>query len=395
MLNKNDFYYICKTTKNLIDMYILNDNKTTISPAEKKSFSELGLKERQNLQEWIATAPTKILSDIFGEELLIIQKEFDGFSETRERLDLLALDNKGRLVVIENKLDDSGKDVTWQAIKYASYCSTLSKQEIINIYSKYLHNEEEAIQNILKLLDKEDINEVELNVGENTQRIFFLAANFRKEVTSSVLWLLKFGLDIKCFTVTPFEYNNRILIDFNQIIPIKDAEDYTIRMAAKSQNETQTLAVVTERGESYQKFWEEFIAFNEKHNGLYATAGKDSWLGKAIGGISGITVNVCINRKNCRVEVYICFGEKERNKAAFDFYHNLKDKIQSEMPDFPLTWERMDDKITCRIKSENQLSYINEDQRHKVIEFLTNGSKQFLKTFSQYTDKIKSVIANS
>jgi len=38
---------------------------------------------------------------------LIIQKEFDGFNDTRERLDLLALDKEGNIVIIENKLDDT------------------------------------------------------------------------------------------------------------------------------------------------------------------------------------------------------------------------------------------------------------------------------------------------
>ena len=69
---------------------------------------------------------------------MIIQKEFDGFSDTRERLDLLALDKDGNLVIIENKLDDSGRRRNWQAIKYASYCSSLTKQDIIDIYQKYL-----------------------------------------------------------------------------------------------------------------------------------------------------------------------------------------------------------------------------------------------------------------
>lgn len=65
----------------------------------------------------------------FGEELLIIQKEFNGFNDTNERLDLLALDKEGNIVVIENKLDDTGRDVTWQVLKYASYCSTLNKEQ--------------------------------------------------------------------------------------------------------------------------------------------------------------------------------------------------------------------------------------------------------------------------
>lgn len=53
------------------------------------------------MQEWIANNPESL-----DEELLIIQKEFDGFNDTNERLDLLALDKQGNLVVIENKLDD-------------------------------------------------------------------------------------------------------------------------------------------------------------------------------------------------------------------------------------------------------------------------------------------------
>ena len=49
------------------------------------------------------------VADLFGEELIIIQKEFDGFNDTKERLDLLALDKKGRLVV--NKLDNGQLEV--------------------------------------------------------------------------------------------------------------------------------------------------------------------------------------------------------------------------------------------------------------------------------------------
>ncbi|MCP4416125.1 MAG: MmcB family DNA repair protein, partial [Chloroflexi bacterium] len=35
------------------------------------------------------------------------------------RLDLLAVDRQANLVVIELKRDSSGRDVEWQAIKYA------------------------------------------------------------------------------------------------------------------------------------------------------------------------------------------------------------------------------------------------------------------------------------
>lgn len=96
-------------------------------------YSQLGYTEDHHLQEWIANQP-----DALGEELLVIQKEFAGFEDTRERLDLLAIDKKGGLVVIENKLDDSGKDVVWQSLKYASYCSTLTNSQIAEIFQQYL-----------------------------------------------------------------------------------------------------------------------------------------------------------------------------------------------------------------------------------------------------------------
>ena len=114
-------------------MYKIDTVTNQILPLQSQSFSALGFKERNHLQEWLAQCP-----EALGEELLIIQKEFDGFDDTRERLDLLALDKEGNLVIIENKLDDSGRDVVWQALKYASYCSTLTTAQIVEIYQRYL-----------------------------------------------------------------------------------------------------------------------------------------------------------------------------------------------------------------------------------------------------------------
>ena len=51
-------------------------------------------REREHLQEWLENSPTAFGDD---DELLFIQKEFDGFDDTRERLDLLAI-NMPRIV---------------------------------------------------------------------------------------------------------------------------------------------------------------------------------------------------------------------------------------------------------------------------------------------------------
>src|SRR5690625_5407039 len=156
-------------------MFIIDKDKNRINELEQKTFSKLGFREREHLQEWIANNP-----EALGEELLIIQKEFNGFNDTNERLDLLAVDKEGNLVIIENKLDDSGRDVTWQALKYASYCSSLSKDEIRSIFQEYLGKRESAEEILSEFLEKEDFTEVQLNQG-TTQRIMMVAASFRKE----------------------------------------------------------------------------------------------------------------------------------------------------------------------------------------------------------------------
>jgi hypothetical protein len=73
-------------------MFVLDKDANKIVKIQSKTFHDFGFKEREHLQEWIAGNP-----ECLGEELLIMQKEFDGFSDTNERLDLLALDKSGTL----------------------------------------------------------------------------------------------------------------------------------------------------------------------------------------------------------------------------------------------------------------------------------------------------------
>jgi hypothetical protein len=68
------------------------DKADKISPA---SFVGLNIWERKHIEEWIRVNP-----EILGEDLLILAMEFDRFVNSSDRLDLLALDRKGNLVVV-------------------------------------------------------------------------------------------------------------------------------------------------------------------------------------------------------------------------------------------------------------------------------------------------------
>src|SRR5690606_21566989 len=266
-------------------------------------------------QEWLENQP-----EALGEELLIIQKEFADFDDTRERLDLLALDKQGDLVIIENKLDDSGRDATWQALKYASYCSSLSKWQIKDIFQSYLNingNEGNSEEIITEFLEMENFDELVLN--EN-QRIVLVAGGFRKEVTSTVMYLLtKYNLQIQCFKAIPYKFGEQILVDFQQIIPVPEAREFTIRMAEKSRQDLSTQGENVERIRILREFWSYHLEYFIKHSELFnhISPGKRPWISTTTG-ISGIIYVFGAARNYARTEVYISKGEAEENELIFD-----------------------------------------------------------------------------
>ena len=115
-------------------MYRVNKNENILEMIEETSFDKEKLNERSNIQEWIAKDPS-ILG--YQDDLMVIQKEYDGFEKTNMRLDLLTLSKDGHLVVIENKRDKSGREVVAQVLMYASFCSTLTAEQVVDLYKDY------------------------------------------------------------------------------------------------------------------------------------------------------------------------------------------------------------------------------------------------------------------
>ncbi|MFY2158278.1 hypothetical protein ACOSZF_22040 [Cytobacillus firmus] len=211
-------------------MYKVNLDNNKLEEIKETTFFENDLKERQHIEEWLRKSP-----EVFGEELLIIGHEYDKF-EVNERLDLLALDKEGNLVIIEVKRDTTGSNVDFQSLKYASYCARLSPQDVLDIYSEYIINnalQVDAKDGLIEFLEIE--NEEELNTILNVnQRIIIIGNEIDKRILSVCTWLYENNIDIKCITIKPYKLDNQIIIDTNQIIPPYKLEDYYIRKKAAS-----------------------------------------------------------------------------------------------------------------------------------------------------------------
>ena len=368
-------------------MYIVNKETKETIKVNETSFQEYGLKERKDLQEWIANNPS-----ILGEELLIIQKEFDGFNNTNERLDLLALDKEGNIVVIENKLDDSGRNVVWQAMKYAGYCSSLKKDDIREIYQQYLYKQgiqEDAEQKIVDFLEKEDFSEVQLNT-DLKQRIILVAREFRKEVTNTVIWARKYGMKIQCIKIMPFVIGESFVVDVDQIIPTKDIADIMIGYDEKAHEEMISKETLNHAMIVRNKFWHKLLPlFNEKSS-LFSgrsldTKQYDHWL-SAGAGLSGVSYNFLITKNYAGVEFGMSNSEKDFNKNVYDYMFKYKNEIESTFGD-KLIWERLDDKKMSRIQYKlSDVSIFNEEDWDSMIEFLIDNMIKLEKTIKPYVN---------
>jgi len=327
-------------------MYLIDKQKNRIKNIPSKTFHELGFKERQNLQEWIAKNP----ECLGGEELLIIQKEFDGFNDTNERLDLLAIDKQGSLVIIENKLDDTGKNVNWQVLKYVSFCATLSTQQIVDIYQEYLDKYEKeklARDEIVDFFNGKTMDEIALN--DKDQRIIMVAGDFRKEVTSTAMWMLNHGIAVQCFKATPYQYQEELFLDIEQIIPVKEAEEYMIMMADKAKNTLSAQESSSKIKTIRKAYW---AALLEKFNGVSkiyqnVNPGTDHWLSCG-SGVSGCVFEFIAATSYADCELFINAGDQTENKSLYDALYSQKDEIERECGS-NLVWERLDEKKSCRI----------------------------------------------
>ncbi len=370
-------------------MYQIDRKSNRLTKIDEKAFAELGFKEREHLQEWIVNEPK-----IFGEEdeLLIIQKEFDGFADTKERLDVLALDKNGNLVIVENKLDDSGRDVTWQAIKYASYCSSLRKEDIRIIFQEYLNKQglsakaEEVLCEFFEL----EYEDIRLNKN-NEQRIILVAAKFRKEVTSTVLWLMGFGIRMQCFKVTPYKKGDDLLLDIEQIIPVKGTEEYTIKKAEKVQEDIRIENNAKVSESLRLEFWAVLLKEVNKKTELFKNVNpkKDSWIA-AGSGYSGVPYLFSFNKDISRVELYIDVGNKEENKKLYDFLYKNKNAIEKSFGD-ELNWNRAEEKKASFVYKTIDKSPYHKEDWAEIIAKLSDMMPLFEGAIAGWLKKYKTM----
>lgn len=223
-------------------MYILHDNQS-IEEIIPTTFSELKMTESQ--MEEIIAANLNLISDE-EESMIIIGKQVKNSANGRS--DLTAVDDKGNIVLIEIKRDKN--DITnrkenfeSQAIRYAaSYATIKTVEEAVRIiYAPYLekfapHEVEPGsnyYENGLKTLNK-FLGEQAANTFNQTQRIVLIASDFDAQTLSAAAWLSQRGIDISCYKMIPYKYNEQRFLKMDKLLPLATNEDYLVSLLEKS-----------------------------------------------------------------------------------------------------------------------------------------------------------------
>ncbi len=185
---------------------------------------------------------------------------------------------------------------------------------------------------------------------------------------------------------TPSEYmrhykmQEQLFLTIEQIIPIKETEDFVISMANKSREEVGEQEQTKERHIFRKKFWTAYLKEINKVCSLYQNVSPSKEQSLTAGsGKSGLSYFSTVTGQYIRIELYIVGGTKEENKAIFDFLVSKKEEIETNFG-HELTWEVFD--ITCRIKYELKgVSVFNEEDYNRMIEFMVTNVPKFETAF--------------
>jgi hypothetical protein len=306
------------------------------------TFADENLLERQDLQRLL-----KSDISVLGDDLMVIAEEFGDWEEGHRRIDLLCLDDEGSLVVVELTRNADGGHMELQALRYAAMVSSMTLEQLLDAHARFLGpggNRDSAGSAIRNFLG------VDANAGVELRnvRIILVSANFSKEITTSVLWLNKHDLDIRCIRMQPYRLDNDVLIDVQQIVPLPEAEDYEVRIRAQEQESRRSESALVARR---RRFWTQLIERSKAKTQIVAgrRPASDNWLAGGVGR-AGFHLNFVVLNDDCRVECYIDFGKdhEERNLAALKMLRGERQSIEGAYGS-PLDWQELEDARACRI----------------------------------------------
>jgi hypothetical protein len=247
-------------------------------------------------------------------------------------IDLLAIDAKGHLAIIELKRNRTPREVIAQAIDYASWVESLTFEDVTSIFSVYQPSQhfEQVFEERFRIAPPESLNEehrlviVASELDNSTERILnYLTKNYSVPINVVFFSYFKDGQN---------EYVTRTwLLD-----PVEA--------------EVQAVEKIALRHQLRQEFWTQLLEKAKVLTPNFANKApsKDNWI-SAASGKGGIGYAFVIRMDNAQIELYIDRGNPDINKQLFETLLAQRSQIEQTFGKH-LDWQKLDAKRACRIR---------------------------------------------
>ncbi|MCA9044764.1 MAG: DUF4268 domain-containing protein [Planctomycetaceae bacterium] len=348
---------------------------------EQTTFVGAKLKER-DVQRLLRTQ-----IEVLDPDLYVLAEEFSEWQDSSRRIDLLAIDRDAQLVVIELKRTEDGGHMELQALRYAAMVSAMTWQEAVEAHREYLQTigvMEDAEERILSFLDW---TEARVDDFGQEVRIVLASANFSRELTTSVLWLIEKGVDIRCIRMMPYFNEQQLLLDVQQVIPLPEAADYQVRLQKKAQEEQSARREDGEKKALRRKFWDGVLELANKTLPLHEkiSSSPEAFLSATNGGIQFCYI---ITNKNGRVELNFK-RTKAENKAIFDELFAKRVEIEAAFGG-QLDWQRQNNNDLSKICSDVSGGGLPDEDSWPVLQpRLVDAMKRLFDAMNPYVQKYR------
>ena len=153
----------------------------------------------------------------------------------------------------------------------------------------------------------------------------------------------------------------------------------------------ETKTIMVERQRLRLRFFEGLLEHAKSRTQLHANISPSThgWVG-AGSGISGITFNYVIREREARVELYIDTPDGDKNQSVFEALSTKKEKIE-EAYGGPLDWDTKEGRRACRIQKIFATGgYRDEDKWETVYAELAEGMVKLESALRAHLKRIKS-----
>jgi len=310
-----------------------------IGKIERVPLREIWRHEAFDFTTWLQDN-IDVLNDVLDLPLLNAEREQ---SAGRYNIDLVAEDEGGNPVIIENQLEKTDHAHLGQLLTYA--------------------------------------------VGVDAKTIIWISPMPREEHIEVIEWLNE---------ITPVDI--RWYLFKLEVIKIKDSPvsplftkvigpSQEIKILGKEKKET------AERHLKRLEFWENLLPVINNKTNLYKNINpsKDNWL-NASSGVGGVYYSIVVRMENTSVLLVIeKTGNRDFNKKIFDFLYSNKEKIE-ELFSNQLIWRRMDEQISSRIQYDiGSCGLSDKPSWTEGYEKIARILVDFEKAFHSYIVQIKNL----